>query len=114
MAIINCPSCKERISDKAKICGYCHYDMVRKQTATGLSEEHLASKAKMAHIKRRYSLQMQAMAGIILFLLGALLWYFGGRGFTGLADFVELSLTALGAIWYLLTRIRLVMFMKQG
>ena len=80
MAIIKCPSCNDRISDKAKFCPNCQYDLVNKQNSTGLSEEQLASKNHMARMKKRYSLQMQAMIAIILILGGSLLWYFGGRG----------------------------------
>jgi len=113
MAIINCPSCTQKISDKAKTCSNCNYDFVNKATSEGLNEEQLASKKKLAHIKKKYSLQMQAMAGIILVLLGASLWYFGGRGFDTSA-IMKLSLLAIGAIWYLTTRVRLIMFKKSN
>ena len=114
MAIINCPSCTQKISDKAKICSNCNYDFVNKSTSEGLSEEQLASKKKLAHIKKKYSLQMQAMAGIVLVLLGASLWYFGGRGFNTVSAVLKLSILAIGAIWYLTTRVRLVIFKKGG
>jgi len=113
MAIIKCPGCGNRISDKAKTCGHCHYDLVTSTTATGVSEEALQSKAKLAHIKKRYSLQMQAMAAIILFLLGILLWYFlGNQGFSQPSHFIELGMAAVGGLWYLLTRVRLLLFKK--
>ena len=55
---------------------------------------------------------MQAMAGIVLVLLGASLWYFGGRGMDSFAAIAKLSLLGIGAIWYLATRVRLIMFKK--
>lgn len=112
MAIISCPACSKKISDKAKECSHCHYDFISKTTAQGESEEQLASKKKLSYVKKRYSLQMQAMAGIILFLAGAMLWYFGGRGFSSASDFIKLGMLALGAIWYLATRVRLILFKK--
>jgi len=112
MAIISCPSCNQKISDKAKICSNCQYDLVNKSSAQGLNEEQLASKKRLAHIKRRYSLQMQAMVSIILVLAGALMWYFGGRTFSSLADYFSLGLLAGGAVLYLATRVRLIMFKK--
>jgi len=113
MAIINCPSCTQKISDKAKTCSNCNYDFVNKSTSDGLNEEQLASKKKLAHIKKKYSLQMQATAGIILVLLGASLWYFGGRGFDSVSSIIKLSILVIGAVWYLTTRVRLILFKKN-
>ena len=114
MAIINCPSCNQKISDKAKICSNCQYDFIKKSNSEGITEEQLASKKHLAHIKKKYSLQMQAMTGIILVLLGASLWYFGGRGFATISDMLKLGMLATGAIWYLVTRVRLIMFKKEN
>lgn len=114
MALINCPSCKKRISDKAKECSHCQFNMVTKTTAAGVTEEQIQSNAKLKRIKLRYSLQMQAMAGIILFLLGIVLWYFlGDSGLSKLSHFIELGIAVIGAVWYLITRIRLIMFKKR-
>lgn len=112
MAIINCPSCNQKISDKAKKCPHCFYNFVNKKSSDGMSEDQLASKRKLAHIKMKYSLQMQAMSGVVLVLAGASLWYFGGRGFSSISDILKLSLLAGGAIWYLVTRVRLIIFKK--
>lgn len=113
MAIINCPSCNQRTSDKAKVCSNCHYDFFKKSTSEGLTEEQLASKKHLSHIKKKYSLQIQAMTGIILVLLGVSLWYFGGRGFSSVSDILKLLLLATGATWYLVTRVRLILFKKE-
>ncbi len=112
MAIINCPSCNHKTSDKAKICGNCQYDFVSKSTSQGLNEEQLASKKRLAYLKKKYSLQMQAMGGIILVLLGSSLWYFGGRGFDDISAQIKLMMIGVGAAWYLTTRIRLIIFKK--
>ena len=114
MAIINCPSCKNRISDKAKVCNHCNYSFESGVTADGVTEEQLESKQKLKRIKLRYSLQMQAMAAIIVFLSGILMWYFmGDSGLTKISHFLELGVAALGGLWYLLTRIRLIAFKKR-
>ena len=112
MAIINCPSCNSKISDKAKNCSQCNYDFVNKASSDGLTEDQIASKRKLAHIKKKYSLQMQAMTGIILVLLGASLWYYGGRKFDSVSDWLKLGMLGCGAIWYLVTRVRLIIFKK--
>ena len=114
MAIIKCPSCSGKISDKAKVCSHCNYDLVKKSTADGLNEEQLASKKRIELIKRRYSLQMQAMIGIILVLGGSLMWYFGGRGFASVMSISGIALLVVGAALYLTTRVRLLLFKKSS
>lgn len=111
---MKCPSCSEKISDKSKVCSHCNYDFVNKATETGLNEEQLASKKHLAHIKRKYSLQMQAMLAIIMVLGGSLLWYFGGRGFHSVSDILALVILAAGSALYLATRIRLIIFKKSN
>ena len=113
MALINCPSCKQRISDKSKTCSHCDFNFQSGVTAEGETPEQLESKNKIKRLKKRYSLQMQAMAGIILFLLGIVLWYFvGDKGFSKMSHFVELGTALFGGLWYLLTRVRLILFKK--
>lgn len=114
MAIINCPNCKQRVSDKAAMCVHCAFNMVTKLTIDGTSQEQLDSKANLARIKLKYSLQMQAISGVILFLLGIFLWYFvSNKQITKLSHYIELAIASGGAAWYLITRIRLVSFKKQ-
>ena len=114
MSIIQCPSCKERISDKSKICSHCQYSLVTGTGSKGETQEQIASKAKLARMKQRYSLQMQAMAGLILFLTGIVIWYFvGERGLNQVSHYVQLGAAAAGAIWYLITRFRLLLFKKS-
>lgn len=113
MAIVNCPSCNQKTSDKAKTCANCQHDFVNKLSANGLTDEQISSKLRLKHIKKKYSLQMQAMIGIILVLLGSSLWYFDGRSFSKVSDFLELAMIALGAFWYLTTRVRLIIFKKS-
>ena len=115
MAIINCPACKARISDKSKTCSHCEFSLVKGETQNGESQEQIESKAKLARIKKRYSLQMQAMSGIILFLLGIVLWYFVGERTTNKpSNYLQLGLALGGAVWYLVTRVRLLVFKNQS
>ena len=113
MALINCPSCKQRVSDKAKICSSCNFNLKSGETSDGISQEQLESNEKLVRMKKRNSLQMQAMAGIILFLLGITLWYLLGESkLTKISHFIELGTAVVGGLWYLLTRIRLNVFKK--
>jgi uncharacterized membrane protein YvbJ len=113
MAIISCPSCGQRISDKAKTCSHCGYNQVIGVDSDGRTLEQLAQLEKLNHMKKRNRFQMLAMSGIIIFLLGTALWYFGGQGFETLADFIEISLIALGALLYLGARVALILIKKK-
>ncbi len=113
MAIISCPSCNEKISSKAKICTSCNFDLVNNQSVAGLTDEQIASKNQLARIKRKYSLQMQATGSLVIFLLGVLLWYFGSREVNNIIDASKVGMIAIGSIWYLLTRVRLITFKRQ-
>jgi len=74
-----------------------------------ISKATTDSQLKLNRMKRTYSLQMQAMAGVILFLVGIFLWYFvGQQGLNKLSHFIELALAAIGAVWYLVSRIRII------
>lgn len=107
MALINCPNCKQKISDQLDACNHCGVQL--KQMADSSSEAPTASQLKLRRMKQTYSLQMQAMAGVILFLVGIFLWYFvGQQGLTKLSHFLELTLAGIGAVWYLITRIRII------
>ncbi|WP_196140517.1 hypothetical protein [Aliikangiella sp. G2MR2-5] len=114
MAIISCPSCKERVSNKSKSCPHCDFDFESGKSTDGLNEEQLANQEKLANLKKRYSLQMQAMAGIILFLFGFIMWYFVGKqGLSKLTHFIEIGLAVLGGVWYIITRIRLMAYKRS-
>ncbi len=80
---------------------------------SGLTDEQIASKNQLARIKRKYSLQMQATSSLVIFLLGVLLWYVGGREVNNLMDALKVGMIAVGSAWYLLTRVRLIAFKRQ-
>jgi len=80
---------------------------------SGLTDDQIASKNQLARIKRKYSLQMQATGSLVIFLLGVLLWYIGGREVNNLIDALKVAMIAVGSAWYLLTRVRLISFKRQ-
>ncbi|MDQ7048831.1 MAG: hypothetical protein Q9M92_04520 [Enterobacterales bacterium] len=112
MAIINCPSCQKKVSDKIKNCPECQFDFIHNKSSDGLTEEQLASKKNLQRIKRKYSLQMRAMTGIIMVLGGVLVWYFGGRGLLSISDYLSVAAIGVGSILYLMTRIHLILYRR--
>ncbi|MDH5433684.1 MAG: zinc ribbon domain-containing protein [Gammaproteobacteria bacterium] len=115
MAIIQCPSCKKRISNKAKICSHCQFDLINKVSADGNSLEKQDSLNKLDRIKQRYSLQMQAMGSIILFLAGMMTWYLiGKQQLEKPSHYIEVAMIVIGFVWYVITRFRLAKFKSKG
>ena len=114
MAIINCPSCNTRISNKAKVCSSCNFNLVGDSSSEGLNEEQIESARRRNLIKQRYSMQMQAMSGIVLVLLGSLMWYFGGRDLSNFWVIAGIFSFAAGSILYVVTRVRLLMFKRAN
>lgn len=132
MAIIQCPACNKRISDKATSCNHCGSQLkstaTHSQTDTNTDtsadsktdnnsdqktayQPPLSSQIKLKRLKLRYSLQMQASASVLLFLISIFIWYFvGNRGFSNLSHYIQIALAVIGAIWYVITRIRIIQF----
>lgn len=114
MAIIQCPACKERISDKAATCIHCGVSLNAHSDNAEFSDEQLASQVKMRRLKKRYSLQQQAILGVLLFLFSIFIWYFVGKqGLSKPSHFIQLGLAAVGGGWYLITRVRIIQFNKK-
>ncbi len=95
MAIIDCPDCGKRVSNRAATCSHCGAEV---SGAEGAGSKR----------RRRYStLQAQQLAAVCLFIVGAL-WIISvhlnaGRSYPRLA----LIMTGLGGFWYIITRVRM-------
>lgn len=102
MAIITCPQCNNKISDKAKTCPHCGVDMDMDDEKRDL----LASRKRAEKLK---SLSTQSMLALVLALAGFYIMYFQ----TPEQDSTQmlLSQVAFGAgfLWYLVNRIRTFM-----
>ena len=72
MAVINCPSCRNKISDKAKSCSYCDLDL------TSLDNDKLQLMKKESVIKHSQKLTNHSFIAMLLFcggfLFGNILW----------------------------------------
>ena len=100
MAIINCPNCSKRISDKSSFCEHC--DMPLRE----LSEEDLARMQRRRWRKRVWQSKNVTYAAMTLLVVGALWWYLTEPlGWTVPAPLLPVGLIGLGAAAYLAGRV---------
>jgi len=101
MAIISCPQCGKKISDKQKICPHCDLDM------TDLSEEKLASLSKIKAIKSSSSIMTQSAIAMLMFLGGVLALYNSENPQSPQHSAAQACMI-IGFIWYIVNRGRLI------
>ena len=69
MAVINCPSCKKKISDKVKSCHYCQLDL------TVLDADKIANLKRVSAVKKSQQLMNHSFIAMLLFCGGFLFLY---------------------------------------
>ncbi|QDF67157.1 zinc ribbon domain-containing protein [Shewanella sp. SNU WT4] len=104
MALILCPNCKQRISDKAKQCSHCQVNL----------QADLGSLQRVQHIKQSQRLMTQGFIAMTLFILGMVLWFWNGEVATGWRANVALACFVFGFVGYLFVRIRLVIHKRNS
>ncbi len=103
MAVINCPNCKKKISDKAKSCSHCQVDLVN------IDLEQIASMKKVHKINKSQSLMNHSFIAMLLFC-GGFLFLFWHDAEQGTWQYISsISCAVIGFIWYIATRVRLLL-----
>ena len=103
MAVINCPGCKKKISDKAKICQHCQLDL------TVLDADKIASLKRVNAVKKSQQLMNHSFIAMLLFCGGFLFLYWQDAQ-PGTWQYVSaITSTILGFILYIVTRVRLIL-----
>lgn len=98
MAIISCPYCDKRVSNKAEVCTHCG------GTIAGQTEESLENQQAIFKIKRQQRLMAQSFIALLLFLAGFLSLYLVDTETYPWARKVSSGAIALGFIWYIVVR----------
>lgn len=101
MAIINCPSCNEQISDKAKECPSC-----KSSTDPSLVTKSQSS-IKVQRIKAIQSIQAQTMLALLLSIAGFVFYYWDGFDDKQMQQWIGMGTIIAGLVWYLINRIRI-------
>ena len=107
MAITACPSCSKPISDKAKLCSHCEFNI------GNATAEDMERKAKFVHYQAMQKLQNQSMLAILMFITGFGLIYWGGSEPGEIQYNLSIATTIIGFVWYAVNRVRLVMAKRK-
>jgi len=107
MAVINCPSCNEKISDKSKFCSHCHIDL------TELDADKMQSLRNVNFIKKSQSLMNHSFIAMLLFCGGFLVMFLESVQADTWQYTLAMASTILGFIFYLVTRVRLLLLKKS-
>lgn len=97
MAIINCPQCATKISDKNKTCPNCELDM------SNLSQEKIHSLSKINALKNNQNMMTYQAIAMLMFLGGVFGWY-------NIEDpespqyTAAIASTVIGFFWYIINR----------
>lgn len=103
MALIECPSCNKRISNKASECQYCGSQLS--------GDSQLLS--TINHIKRSNQLVNQGLLSMTLFIAGVVVWFWGGDTAEGVRSYIGGACFVLGFVGYLVTRLQIVMHKRK-
>ena len=107
MAIISCPFCGQKISDKSAQCSGCNKNL------SDITPEKLEALARDKRLDKSQRLMNHGMLSMLLFLagFGSLYWFAPQQGSLQQVAFIGAS--AAGFCWYIITRIR-IMLLKKG
>jgi len=114
MAIISCPSCNKRVSDKAAACEHCGF-LISGQDAASMA--HNAQALKNKRLNKLIGSQMKAM---LLFVVGIAVAFYEWSDESFMASVFEKTfmtpillkyigfvLMGVGLGWYIITRSRI-------
>lgn len=107
MALIDCPSCAKKVSDKAQVCQHCGFAI------GNVSAEDLLRKQNSLINKKIQSVQTQSILAMLLFVAGFGVMYWGGVRPDDSRYTIAMTGSAAGFIWYIVNRIRLI-YLKRS
>jgi len=108
MAVIQCPSCRKKISDKAKSCSHCDIDLLN------LNEEQLVANKQVDKIQKSQRVMTWSFIGMLLFC-GGFLFYYGKNVEPGtLPYYLSVGATIIGFFIYIVTRVQLVLLKRSS
>lgn len=107
MAVIACPSCKKKISDKASACSHCNMVLGEVDAAA------LALMKKEQQIKTSQQLMNHSFIAMLLFCGGFLSLYWNNAQPDSWQYITAFTSTVLGFVLYIVTRIRLIIVKRH-
>ncbi|MFC6439855.1 hypothetical protein [Bowmanella sp. JS7-9] len=106
MALVDCPACSKKISDKARTCQHCGF-------AIGDADaDDILRKAKYQKFKKKQSLMNQSMLAMLMFIAGFAVIFWGEPEMNSLQQYIGIGCCVIGFCWYILNRLRLILLKK--
>lgn len=108
MAIVNCPECNKKISDRAPSCDNCGF------VISGHDTQSLARKRAVKQQEKLNRLTAHSMLAMLSFIAGIAGTFYFPESESPWLYYGALGLTILGFVWYLLTRAQMLMLKRKG
>ncbi|GAA6204310.1 MULTISPECIES: hypothetical protein [Thalassotalea] len=108
MAVINCPSCRKKISDKAKSCSHCQIDLVN------LDEEKLAANRQVERINKSQRIMTWSFIAMLMFCGGFLVYYWKNVQPGTWQYYLSVGSTVIGFFIYIATRVQLILLKRES
>lgn len=106
MALVDCPACNKKTSDKAKVCPHCGFQL------GDATAEDIERKVKLKKFTKLQSIQNQSLVAMLLFVAGFGFMYWGGAQPGDLQHNLAILCSIVGFVWYLVNRVRVVMIKR--
>ena len=106
MAVISCPSCRKKISDKAKSCSYCDLSL------SDMDADKIISLSRIQRINHTQRLMTFSFIAMLLFCGGFLFMFWGNVDEDSLQYTIAMSSAVIGFFLYIIIRVMLL-FSKQ-
>lgn len=107
MAVIQCPSCNKKTSDKAMNCSHCGLSL------KALDSDKIANLNKVQRIHKAQRLMTYSFIAMLLFCGGFLFMFWDNVAKDTWQYNVAMASTVIGFISYIIIRIRLVFFKRK-
>lgn len=105
MALIDCPKCKKKISNKIPNCNHCGVDI----NNPDLTE----SNKKVSYIARHQRIMNHSFIAMLLFCGGFLFMFWQNPAKNSWQEVCAIGATAFGFCWYIICRVRLIILKRK-
>ena len=106
MAVINCPGCRNKISDKATSCNHCNIDL------TGLDADKISSLNRVNVINKTQRLMNYSFIAMLLFCGGFLFMFWDNVQPGSWQHNIAMASAGIGFVMYIIIR-AMLLFTKQ-
>ena len=106
MAVINCPGCSKKISDKAKSCNHCNLNL------SGLDADKIASINRVDLINKTQRLMNYSFIAMLLFCGGFLFMFWDNVELGSWQHNLAMASAMLGFVMYIIIR-AMLLFTKR-